>query len=177
MSSHRLGYIVQLDLPGRPIKIGSTKNPRGRIQAFDCATPVACRFVGLTIDGIAREKEMLAATDSAKIKGEWRYETPELLALVSGWHNAGEWFVPDDKPIDAERVGARIIRAYPAAEKYLCGGKVTPCQLGYWWATTALKAAAKTDPLLIVHWAGFRQAESEPSFVWANSPLSMARAA
>jgi hypothetical protein len=177
MSSHRVSYIVQLDLPGRPIKIGSTKNPRARFQAFDCATPVACRFVGLTIDGVEREKAMLAATESAKIKGEWRYETPALLALVRRWHSAGEWFVPDVRDIDANGIAQRILAAYPKAKDFLSNGKVTPCQLGYWWATHALKAAAETDPLLIVHWAGFRPLEGEPSFVWRDSPLSIERAA
>lgn len=177
MSSHRLAYIVQLDLPGRPLKIGSTKNPRSRFQSFDCATPVACRFVGVTIDGIVREKEMLAATESAKIKGEWRYETPELLSLVRRWHKAGEWFVQGDCAIDGQGLAKRIIAVCPRAETYVSDGKVTACQLGYWWATDALKAAAETDPLLIVHWAGFHPAEADPSFVWQNSPLSIARAA
>lgn len=172
----RLAYIVQLDLPGRPIKIGCTKNPWTRFDAFSHGTPVSLRYVGLTIDGFAREKEMLAATAATKIKGEWRYPTPELARAVLGYHLAREWFVYDPSSYDADEIRSRVLAITPDAHRYL-GKKIGPRSVGYAWANDVLRKATSADPLLSVHWAGFREAKERPSFLWPDSPLSIAEAA
>ncbi len=159
----KLAYIVQLNLPGSPIKIGSTVSPWSRFDAFNHGTPVECRFIGLTIDGVEREQEMLAATDDRKIKGEWRYATSELARLVAGYHHQAEWFVPS--VYDAEDIRRRVCALHPDFEEFASRG-LRPRSIGYHWAKRCIAMCPEKDPLLPVHWAGFRPAAERPSFIW-----------
>lgn len=175
MTIPRLAYIVQLDLPGHPIKIGCTKNPWSRFDAFSHGTPVACRYVGLTIDGIRREKAMLAATIKTKIKGEWRYPTPELIKLVRDYYANREWFTFAPETYDGADIRSRILAIAPENERYLRDGRrPSPRSVGYAWVNAVLAQAETIDPLLGVHWAGFHHAAEPPSFQWPNSPLRVA---
>lgn len=168
MTSRRFyyGYIAQLDLPGGPIKVGRSCQPLARLEAFQNATPVECRMIGVTLHGDEREELMLAATDSAKIRSEWRYVTPELRRLVQGWFEAGEWFVPVDDPkrhfkqADVER----RIREY-CDYKY----SISHCSHRYGFAQHILKASAEKDPTLGLDWVGFVRAKTPPSFEWPEA--------
>ena len=159
------GYIAQLDLPGGPIKIGQSKAPRHRLQAFDVATPVACRMIGITINGSVREAEMLDATDGAVIKGEWRYPTDRLFRLIQSYHKAGEWFV---MAADHKRHFART-NVIERVGKYSTSYKACPQAIGYFWSSEVLNAAQQDDPMLGVDWSGFERAKQAPSFIWPNS--------
>ena len=177
MSIPRLAYIVQLDLPGAPIKIGSSKNVWSRLDAFSHGTPVDCRYIGLTLNGLAREKEMLAATAHRKIKGEWRYPTAELSRLVATYQMAGEWFGYAPAEYDEDDIRARILALVPEASKYVDGRKIGPRSQGYYWSNAVLARAADSDPKLGAHWAGFRETATRPSFQWPSSSLTIAAAA
>jgi hypothetical protein len=165
----RFGYIVQLDLPGGPIKIGSTSQPRSRWATFDSATPVATRMVGLTLHGIVREREMLAATNSRIVKGEWRYPTLALQQLILEYYAMGEWFVPAADHLDhftQTRVKERVIEADPTmARRTVCRQSA-----GWHWAQDILRLAKESDPLLGLDWNGFVPASQPPSFIWSESP-------
>lgn len=173
MSIPRLAYIAQLDMSGFPIKIGCTKNPWSRIDAFSHGTPVDCRFVGVTLDGFAREKEMLAATSKAKIKGEWRYVTEALRELLGVYHGNGEWFTYQPGSFDEGDIRARALALCPEHESYL-SRKLSPRSVGYYWVNAVLSRAVTRDPLLPIHWAGFRPSPTAPCFEW---PRKMAKAA
>lgn len=165
MRSRRVafGYIAQLDLPGDPIKIGMTSRPRCRFNQFNLATPVPARMIGLTLNGLEREREMLAVTERRKIKGEWRYVTEALGKLVAGYHAAGEWFVPapDHKAhFLATEVEARVLRTG------LWDRRVSHTSHEYHWARAVLKAAMESDPMLGLDWAGYVRAPEPPSLVW-----------
>lgn len=172
MTIPRLSYIAQLNLPGFPIKVGCTKNPWSRLDSFSHGTPVDCRFIGLTLDGIAREKEMLEATASAKIKGEWRYTTDALRKLVARYQAAGEWFTYCPDSFDEADIRARALALVPEYSSYL-ERKLSPRSVGYYWVNTVLSRAVERDPLLHVHWAGFRPSDEPPSFEWL-APVRLA---
>lgn len=172
MKRYSFAYIVQLDLPGGPVKIGQTARPRSRFKSFDCATPCDARIVGLTINGVEREREMLEATAHRAIKGEWRYATPELYRLLRQYHAAGEWFVPvDDHRAHFEQadVAARVKRIVPN-----CRFTISVGSLDYHWSKDVLKIAAPVDPTLPLDWAGFVQADNPPSLAWPSVAQSTA---
>jgi len=172
MKGYRFGYVVQLDLPGGPVKIGQSGSPRTRLQAFSAATPCDVRIVGLTVRGAERERAMLAATEDRKIKGEWRYPTRELLALLGGYHDAGEWFVPVEDHAEhfkSRRVAERVAEHAPGVRFTIC-----PNALGYHWANSVLSQVSLGDPLLPFDWAGFVPATERPSLLW---PQGLAKAA
>ncbi|OWQ97997.1 hypothetical protein [Sphingopyxis witflariensis] len=167
MKGFRFGYVVQLDLPGGPIKIGQSGSPRTRLQTFSAATPCAARMVGITFRGDEREREMLAATDDRKIKGEWRYPTRELLALLGSYHDAGEWFIPVDDHhahFKAARVVDRVAECAPDLNFTIC-----PNALGYHWANSVLSRVHKIDPTLPLDWAGFVPATDRPTLLWPRT--------
>ncbi|MGR4893372.1 hypothetical protein ACIPPQ_20295 [Sphingopyxis sp. LARHCG72] len=164
MTRFAFAYIVQLDLPGGPVKIGRTARPRSRFKAFDLATPVDARIVGITFDGYQREADMLAATAARAIKGEWRYPTPELYRLLAQYHDDGEWFVPADDHqahFDATDVEARVHRIIPKTAHPVC-----PRALNYIWSKEVLTAVAAHDRMIAVDWAGFTRVEDAPSLSW-----------
>ena len=151
MNRVSFAYIVQLDLPGCPVKIGRSRAPRVRLRAFDNATPVAVRMVGITLNGSDREAEMLSATADTIIKGEWRYPNAALQSLVNSYHLAGEWFVM------ADNHRAHYVNANVAARiaNYTSTHKPCPIGIGYHWSKGVLAAAQNDDPLLGVDWSGF----------------------
>lgn len=165
MTRITFAYIVQLDLPGSPIKIGHSCKPRTRWETFKSATPCDTRMIGITLNGVEREQEMLAATESAKIHGEWRRPTAELADLIGRYHRAGEWFHPVEKPNElfhAMDVRNRILRASPSHKDHTLSHRSHQ----YWWAANVLAAAQGVDPLLGVHWCGFDCAETVPNLEW-----------
>lgn len=164
MKGFRFGYVVQLDLPGGPVKIGQSGSPRTRLQSFSSATPCDARIVGITFNGSERERAMLAATEDRKIKGEWRYPTRDLLALIGEYHEAGEWFVPVEDHaahFKAARVVERVLECKPNINLPIC-----PNSLGYHWANSVLSLVHKVDPMLPVDWAGFIPSTERPSLHW-----------
>lgn len=158
-------YIAQLDLPGRPVKIGCTTYARRRLASFDHGTPVAVRLIGVTIDGTAREMEMLEATRSTAIKGEWRYPNDALRELVNRYHAAGEWYVPAAN--HAEHFKATNVRE--RVSKIRDGYHISPGAVGFHWAKYVLNAAAQSDPLLGLDWGGYVPADTAPSFDWPRA--------
>lgn len=172
MSRCSLAYVVQLDLPGGPIKIGHSSQPRNRFKSFDFATPCDARIVGITLHGKQREADMLAATESRSIKGEWRYPTAPLMRLLSDYHDAGEWFVPvDDHKAHFEQtnVAARLREIMPTIKWPISSGS-----LGYHWANDVLKVVTPVDQSLHLDWAGFVPSSAAPSLHW---PQAVRRAA
>lgn len=172
MRGYRFGYVVQLDLPGGPIKIGQSGSPRTRLQSFSTATPCDARIVGITFNGVEREREMLAATETSKIKGEWRYPTRELRSLIAKYHNAGEWFSPVDDYLahmEQAKVEDRVRKIIPNLKHRICGQS-----LGLHWANALLMRVTEVDPMLPVDWAGFVPAHECPSLFW---PIDQKQAA
>lgn len=167
MSRFAFAYVVQLDLPGGPVKIGRSARPRSRFKAFDIGTPVEARIVGITFDGYQREADMLAATAARTIKGEWRYPTQELYRLLAKYHDDGEWFVPADDHqahFDATDVEARVHRIIPKTAH-----PVSPGALNYFWSKEVLAAVAQRDRMIAVDWAGFTRAVESPSLFWPSA--------
>lgn len=165
-----LAYVVQLDLPGGPIKIGSSTMPRNRFKHFEASTPCDMRFVGVTYHGDQREAEMLAATSDRTIRGEWRYPTQALYRLLAKYHAAGEWFTPVDDHrahFDKTDVKARVRALVPGNTL-----PISPGSLGYFWAKDMLKVLTPADPTLHLDWAGF--APAAPTLHWPASQQAAA---
>ena len=164
MSRFAFAYIIQLDLPGGPVKIGRSANPRSRFKTLDIANPCEARFIGITLDGFQREADMLAATETRKIKGEWRYPTRELFHLVAQYHAAGEWFVPasdHQAHFDASDVAARVHRIVPETTHEVC-----PMSLNHHWTKDVLAKVAEHDRMIPVDWSGLVPSPAFPSFSW-----------
>jgi hypothetical protein len=154
-----LAYIVQLNLPGGPIKIGHSSRVRQRFYQFNAGTPADCRIVGVTYPGAEREAEMLKATSSAIIKGEWRFVTPQLRALIYGWCEAGEWHEPTADPrkhYEETRVAERAIP--------FCRERKIDSRFGYWNAHQIAERAK--DFRLLADWHGFKVSHRPPLFDW-----------
>ncbi|ALJ12608.1 hypothetical protein [Sphingopyxis macrogoltabida] len=167
MKGFAFAYVVQLDLPGGPVKIGRSARPRSRFKQFELGTPVNARLVGITFDGYEREAEMLAATADRTIKGEWRYPTRELYRLISKYHSSGEWFVPavdHQAHFDAADVEARVHRIIPKTAH-----PVSPSALNYFWSKEVLAAVTVHDRMIPVDWAGFTLATDAPSLSWPEA--------
>lgn len=148
-----LAYIVQLDLPRSPIKIGHTGSPRRRFHHFSAGTPVDCRIVGVTGNGIEREAEMLAATKDAKIKGEWRYATPALRALVGKYHAQGSWYhkAENHREHFEDAKVARRIEPFYNGRVFNLG----PSNYVYPSVREVIAAAAIEDPSVLFDYHGF----------------------
>jgi hypothetical protein len=135
------------------------------MQTFDAGTPCDIRVVGVTLHGKAREAEMLDATQGCIIKGEWRYPTQALQALISAWFTAGEWFVPAASHCEhfaRTNVAGRVESKYP----------VGPTSIGYHWAQDVLNCHAEDDPLLGIDWSGYERAQQRPSLTWPRMELA-----
>jgi hypothetical protein len=157
-----LAYIVQLNLPGGPIKIGQSCRVAQRVYAYSGGTPVDVRLIGVTFPGFKREREMLDATKGGIIKGEWRLVTPELRGLVAGWFNAGEWFVESGnykRHFEEAQVAERVRRHWT--------GEKEP-SLGFWNAHQVTAKIGDADPSLLADWHGFARASSSPDFHWPS---------
>lgn len=164
MKRPSLAYVVQLDLPGGPIKVGHSTSPRNRFKAFDIGTPCDARLIGVTFAGQRREAEMLAATEGRKIKGEWRYPTQELYRLLAAYHEAGEWFTAVADP--AEHIKRTAVADRVKAILPNCSYSFSVGSVGYWWAANILAQVTRSDPMLHLDWAGFVPADVPPSLQW-----------
>lgn len=167
MSAVSFAYIVQLNMPGLPLKIGHSRRPMSRLQQFQAGTPVQARLLGITLNGKARERDMLNATSGAIIHGEWRRCTDDLMALATKYFADGEWFVRASDP----KALFEQMRVEERASPYAQGYKVRPCACDYFWSGEVLEAA-HDDPLLGIHWNGFEQAIEPPSFQWPALSLA-----
>lgn len=153
-------YIVSGDLPGAPVKIGISQRPRHRFDNIRRAVPFETRFLGVTINGAAREHQMFDATADRIIKTDWRYPTPALFALVRKWIADGEWFVPAPDPqahflSSAVRDRIAALGAAPPS-KYDC----TAILRG------RILESASHDPTLGLDWDGHERSSVFPQFSW-----------
>lgn len=158
------GYIVQLDLPGYPIKVGKTRTPYTRLSMFRTHTPVDARLVGVTIDGGRREADMIAAVKPTRIRGEWGYFNDGLRALVGEYHEAGEWWevAPD---VAAHLKQTNVAERMAAACPHEASRKITPNSGEWAWAMKVQSIAAETDPTLPMDWRGFKRPH-QPNLSW-----------
>ncbi len=155
-----LAYIVQLALPGGPIKIGQSCRVRQRIQHFSAGTPVDVRLLCVMPSGVSREKEMLEATKDSVVKGEWRYANPKLFRLLRTYLDAGDMFVLSANPrkhFESTGVAARANAADP---------RWAPYGYGYWNAHAVADKVRDSDPMLLLDWHGFERATALPDFNW-----------
>lgn len=167
MKAPSFAYIVQLDLPGHPIKIGYSSNLIGRFDAFSGATPVELRLIGATLGGKLREAEFLAATSGRVLKGEWRYATPALTTMLREIYLRGEWFVPhDDLAAIWERhsVPARLAEAKVDLGRQTM--RPTRRLLESYRVRDAVCALRHRYPALGLHVSGFDVARHPPCLDW-----------
>ncbi len=155
-----LAYIVQLAMPGGPIKIGQSCRVRQRIQHFSAGTPVEARLLCVMPFGIQREHEMLEATKTSIIKGEWRYATADLFHLLRTYLDAGDIFVLSANPKKHFTETGVAERANVADPRW------APYGYGYWNAHNVAHKVRESDPLLLLDWHGFERATAMPDFNW-----------
>lgn len=67
-----------------PVKIGSSQDPRRRLQALQTASPFPLRLLAKAEqNGEVSEALLHQRFDSARLHGEWFEPTPELLAYIA----------------------------------------------------------------------------------------------
>lgn len=151
-------YVVQLDLPGFPVKVGHTTQPNKRFDTFRKATPVPLNVIGVTIGGCDREKELLAAISGSRIHGEWGHPTEELQAEITASFEAGNWYVPA-----ADQKAHMLAKGVPErVKRYARSYPIHFNSINYQWASEVLKLARHDDPLLGLDWSGYKPATTPP---------------
>lgn len=80
--ANRKVYFIQ-PLGGGLVKIGSSRNPEGRLQRMQTGSPVLLRLVGLMPGGTPAELELHERFAEHRVRGEWFRPAPELLELIA----------------------------------------------------------------------------------------------
>lgn len=65
-----------------PIKIGYSKNPKGRLSALQTGIPERLTLLGVVPGGKAREQELHREFGRTRIQGEWFHPSPSLLDFI-----------------------------------------------------------------------------------------------
>jgi hypothetical protein len=76
-----LVYFIQRGEDG-PVKIGHSKNVRGRLSALQTGIPERLRVLGVLDGGKAEEQRLHRYFGAYCIQGEWFKPVPELLAYI-----------------------------------------------------------------------------------------------
>jgi hypothetical protein len=74
-------YFIQRGEDG-PVKIGFSKNPRGRLSSLQCGIPERLTLLGVIPGGKEREQELHREFGKARINGEWFYPIAPLVDFI-----------------------------------------------------------------------------------------------
>lgn len=75
-------YFVQRGADG-PVKIGYSKNPKGRLSALQTGIPEALQMLGVIPGGKSEEQSLHEEFHDARISGEWFRPVPRLMAFIA----------------------------------------------------------------------------------------------
>lgn len=74
-------YFIQAE-PGSPVKIGKAQSPSARLMSVQIGNPCELRLRAVCRGGHPAERYFQSMFETERIRGEWFYETPEMVAVM-----------------------------------------------------------------------------------------------